>query len=196
MSNPGTKEPEASRHGQPAAPLCHCRASEGAAPIGGPPRFLCDAHLGKLARRLRLLGFDTLFAHDLSGADPGDEVLADIAGTEGRILLTRDRALFEDPAVPGACYMSQAPVEAQLRALIGALRLHLHIAPFTRCTCCNGELEAADPADLAGRVPEGVLRRQARFWRCRGCGRVYWEGSHYRRMRELVGALMGWRVPA
>jgi hypothetical protein len=149
-------------------------------------RFVCDAHLGKLARRLRLLGFDTLF-----GNDPGDAELVRIANAERRVLLTRDRALLRRRDATHALFVPQAPVARQLQLLIEGLHLERLAAPFTRCTCCNGELVPVEPSEVAGRVPPRVLGQQRRFWRCRGCGRIYWEGSHYRRMHALVDDLLG-----
>ncbi|MCG6943692.1 MAG: Mut7-C ubiquitin/RNAse domain-containing protein [Thiohalocapsa sp.] len=153
------------------------------------PRFLCDTHLGKLGRRLRLLGFDTLLAQDASGEDPGDDALVRLASEQHRILLTRDRALLARPSLTHALAVPQAPVDAQLRDLIERLHLQRAAEPFTRCTCCNTLVEPADPAELPA-LPPGVLARQDRFWRCPGCGRVYWEGSHHRRLRGLVDDLL------
>ena len=153
------------------------------------PRFVCDAHLGKLGRRLRLLGFDTVLAQDATGADPGDDALVQLARDEHRILLTRDRELLERPGLTHALEVPQAPVDTQLRGLIQRLQLQSAAAPFTRCTCCNTPIEPADPADLPD-LPPGVLAHQDRFWRCPGCGRSYWEGSHHRRMSRLVQALL------
>ncbi len=169
------------------SPLIRLRA----APLRAP-RFLCDSHLGKLGRRLRLLGFDTVLAQDITGDDPGDDALVRIARTQQRILLTRDRSLLARPDLTHALQIPQAPLEAQLRDLIERLQLSGSAAPFTRCTCCNGLIESMDADELPG-LPTGVLRRQKRFWRCPGCGRIYWEGSHHRRLRALVDALLSSR---
>jgi hypothetical protein len=162
------------------------------------PRFLCDTHLGKLGRRLRLLGFDTLLAQDIAGghrggADPGDDALVRVARAQHRILLTRDRELLGRPALTHALAVPQAPVDTQLRGLIERLQLQRAAAPFSRCTCCNTPIEPAEPADLPA-LPPAVLARQDRFWRCPGCARIYWEGSHHRRMQALVERMLaGWR---
>jgi hypothetical protein len=153
------------------------------------PRFLCDTHLGKLGRRLRLLGFDTLLAQDPTGEDPGDDALVRIARAQHRILLTRDRGLLARADLTHALEVPQAPVDAQLRDLIQRLHLQPAAAPFSRCTCCNTPIELADPAQLPA-LPAGVLARQDRFWHCPGCGRTYWEGSHHRRMRALVDEML------
>ncbi|WP_295878383.1 Mut7-C RNAse domain-containing protein [uncultured Thiohalocapsa sp.] len=158
------------------------------------PRFLCDTHLGKLGRRLRLLGFDTVLAQDITGghpggADAGDDALVRLARVEQRILLTRDRALLARPDLSQALEVPQAPVDTQLRGLLERLGLRHLASPFTRCTCCNTLIEPIDPARLPD-LPPGVLARQDRFWRCPGCGRSYWEGSHHRRLQALVARLL------
>lgn len=159
------------------------------APAPARPRFLCDSHLGKLGRRLRLLGFDTLLAQDFAGGDPGDDALVRVAREAQRILLSRDQGLLDRPGLSQALRVPQAPVDAQLRGLTTRLGLAASAAPFTRCTCCNTPIEPAEPADLRD-LPTGVLARQQRFWRCPGCGRRYWEGSHHQRMRRLLAELL------
>jgi hypothetical protein len=153
------------------------------------PRFLCDAHLDKLGRRLRLLGFDTVLAEDATGADPGDDALVHLAREQHRILLSRDRELLARPELTHALEVPQAPVDIQLRCLIQRLQLQRMAAPFTRCTCCNALIEPVDAAELRD-VPQRVRKRQERFWRCPGCERIYWEGSHHRRMRAFVDGLL------
>jgi hypothetical protein len=157
------------------------------------PRFLCDSHLGKLGRRLRLLGFDALLARDLCtdavAEDPGDDALVRCARAEQRILLTRDRALLARPELTHGLRIPEAPADTQLRNLIARLHLDAAAQPFTRCTCCNSPIEPADPAAI-GQVPAGVRQRQHRFWHCPGCGRTYWEGSHHGRMRVLIDRVL------
>jgi hypothetical protein len=148
------------------------------------PRFVADAHLGALARRLRLLGFDTLWHNDL-----GDAALAGLAAGEQRILLTRDRQLLMRQAVTHGCYLRACSTEAQLAELIQRLQLCADIAPFTRCTLCNGCLEAASPDAVAAGVPPRVRERHREFWRCTGCGRIYWKGTHWEAMGRRIAAL-------
>jgi len=148
--------------------------------------FVADAHLGRLARYLRMLGFDTLFDNDF-----GDNELARLSREEGRILLTRDRGLLMRRGITHACYLPQLPPREQLVWVVERLQLTGLLRPFSRCTACNGDLVTAAVGDVVGSVPDGVLRRNKRFWRCRGCGRVYWKGSHYARMREFVARVRG-----
>jgi len=153
------------------------------------PRFAADAMLGRLARWLRVLGFDTTY--DASLADPA---LVRLADAEGRILLTRDRHLLRELRPARAIEVrSDLPLE-QLRGILTALDLAPPAELFTRCLVCNAELspplpaiEAADSLPPAARGLPGPVRR------CASCGRLYWHGSHVRRMRHaLERALPGW----
>lgn len=148
------------------------------------PRFAADAHLGRLARDLRLLGFDTFFANDV-----GDDELARCAATEHRIVLTRDRQLLMRREVTRGCYLRAARPEEQLAYLISRLQLCGLIRPFSRCTACNSAVEAVPLSVVASQLPASVRRLQDRFWRCAGCGRVYWQGSHWRAMAGRIARL-------
>jgi len=143
--------------------------------------FVADAHLGRLARYLRLLGFDTLFDND-----PGDEALARVSVEEGRVLLSRDRALLRRPAITHGLWVPTVRPREQLRYVLERLDLFRLLRPFTRCTVCNGSLAVADKRTLGDEVPSRVRAAFADFWRCSDCGRVYWEGSHYERLSHFV----------
>ncbi len=149
------------------------------------PRFLADAHLGRLARLLRLLGFDTRFAND-----PGDAALARSARDERRILLTRDRALLMRREVTHGCYIHPLKPREQAAYVLRRCDLYRLARPFDRCLECNGELRPIPRAAVAGRVPPGVWARHQDFLRCVACGRIYWQGSHYRRLRLLAERLL------
>jgi uncharacterized protein with PIN domain len=144
-------------------------------------RLVVDSHLGRLARYLRLLGFDTLYHNDL-----GDRELARLAAQEGRVLLTRDKALLMRREVTHGCYVRQAPPRRQLAAVVRRLDLYREIRPFTRCMQCNASLGPVRKEQVVERLPERTRKLFDRFWECQGCGRVYWQGSHYERMQSLV----------
>lgn len=148
------------------------------------PRFLADAHLGGLARGLRMLGFDTLWHNDL-----GDAALAALAAAEQRILLTGDRRLLMRRAVSHGCLVRAGRSLDQLAYVIERLQLCAEIAPFSRCLVCNGSLGAVSAAAIAGEVPPRVWACQRAFWRCQGCGRLYWRGSHWTAMRRRIASL-------
>jgi len=153
-------------------------------------RFVADAHLGRLARYLRLLGFDTLYENDL-----GDPELAAIAKREGRILLSRDRALLDGPGLTHGLWVPSTRPREQVAQVVERLDLYRLLRPFTRCTICNGLLAEVEKAEIAGELPERVLRVFDAFWRCQGCGRLYWQGSHYQRLQALVEQIAAERAP-
>jgi hypothetical protein len=147
--------------------------------------FLADAHLGGLARFLRMLGFDTL--HDQA---MHDESIRRIAAAEGRVVLTRDRELLKCRDVARGCYVRALKPEAQLREVAARYGLAPRARPFTLCLRCNLPLEPVEKAAVAARVPEKVLSLNQTFSHCRGCDRVYWPGSHYERMKAALGAAL------
>jgi uncharacterized protein with PIN domain len=148
-------------------------------------RFLADAHLGGLARLLRLLGFDTLFENAWR-----DEEIVRRALAEHRIVLTRDRALLMRRDVTHGCFVHAQDSPGQARELVERLDLKRAAHPFTRCLVCNAPLRAIDPGEVPAGVPPAVRARHDRFAACADCGRVYWEGSHWQRMQAKVAALL------
>ena len=147
-------------------------------------RFLADAHLGRLAGYLRMLGFDTLYPPHL-----GDGEMASQAAMEHRILLTRDRALLMHRVVTHGCYIRQRLPKAQVRYLVGRLDLCGLIDPFSRCIRCNGIVEDVEKESAAAELPERVREVCEEVRRCGDCRRLYWKGSHYERMREFIDTL-------
>jgi uncharacterized protein with PIN domain len=146
--------------------------------------FVADAHLGRLARYLRLLGFDTLFEND-----PGDTELARISCAEGRILLSRDRALLARRSVTHGLWIPATRPREQLAYIVDRLDLYGRFSPFTRCMVCNGMLSRVDKEAPDLVVPSRVKAVFEVLWRCAGCGRIYWQGTHYDRLRALVDQL-------
>lgn len=144
-------------------------------------RFVLDVHLGRLARHLRIAGFDALYDRE---AD--DRRLAELSLAERRILLTRDQALLKRSAVTHGYYV-RSPVPArQLAEVIRRFDLRRVVRPFSRCALCNGLLETADLRDVEAEVPERSRRHCASFLRCASCRRVYWRGSHVARLEALL----------
>jgi uncharacterized protein with PIN domain len=154
------------------------------------PRFVADAHLGRLARYLRLLGFDTQHEND-----PGDRALANMASRERRILLTRDRGLLMRKEVDHGCYVRENRPLEQLLYVMGRCDLYRLVRPFTRCMKCNSILREVPKAAVAAQLLPATRRHYQQFWQCAGCHQVYWRGSHYARLEKLVHrASEGWRV--
>lgn len=145
------------------------------------PRFVLDAHLGRLAAYLRMMGFDTRHQQD---AD--DVELAAISAAEHRILLTRDRELLKRRAVTHGYYVRDSDPRRQLVEVVRRFDLVRLVVPFRRCLRCNTVLEPARRKDVLDAVPDRSRKHFNDFRRCPGCGRVYWGGSHYRRMSRLI----------
>ena len=161
------------------APLVHLRPE----PLR-EPRFILDVHLGRLARYIRLLGFDALYATDYEDAQ-----IAARAAAESRIVLTRDKGLLKRGAVTRGYWLRQTAPRAQLAEVVAALDLRGKFKPFTRCMACNGALEVVAKEVVAERLPPQIREDSEEFGHCTGCEKVYWAGSHYDRMRELIAAL-------
>lgn len=156
-----------------------------------PPRFVLDVHLGTLARRLRLLGFDAWYATD---ADDGE--LADVAVDQQRILLTRDRRLLMRRVIThGYCPRSDDP-EDQALEVIDRFGLHDVLAPFTRCVRCNGRLRPVAREDVADLVPARSRAAFDTFARCTDCDQVYWPGSHVDAVEAFLVRVAGSAPPA
>jgi len=149
-------------------------------------RFIADAHLGGLAHLLRMIGFDTLYENDLR-----DEDIEWLAGAQQRIVLTRDRELLKRRGISHGCYVHALRPEQQLREIYDRLDLASAARPFTRCLSCNCALHPVEREQISSLLPRGVRERYQRFSLCEGCGRVFWEGTHWRRMRKLVDSLLG-----
>jgi len=144
-------------------------------------RFVADVHLGTLARYLRLLGFDTVWERDLA-----DEAIVDLALDEKRIILTRDKGILKNGRVTHGYWLRNTDPLEQLDEVVHAIDLGRDIRPYTRCMECNGELQSVDRSAVARSVPLQVFLVYREFRQCRRCHRVYWKGSHLRRLDKIV----------
>jgi uncharacterized protein with PIN domain len=149
-----------------------------------PPRFFADAMLGRLARWLRVLGFDVAFEGDIEDGD-----LVQRATEQGRSILTRDRSLREEWRVSGVHVIEAERTFEQLREVVDVFRLRDSVRLFERCSVCNVVLVEVSREQVADLVPPRVLERQDEFHRCPSCSRVYWAGTHAERMRKVVESL-------
>jgi uncharacterized protein with PIN domain len=148
-------------------------------------RFVADGHLGALVRHLLLLGLDMAYERDAT-----DERLLEIMIAEDRALLTRDRRLLMHSVVRcGYCPRADVPEEQAREVLrrFGPLRLY----PWTRCLRCNGPLQAVDKDDVTEELANEprTLRYYDEFFRCSGCGRIYWRGSHAEKLAARLARL-------
>ena len=152
------------------------------------PRFIVDINVGKLARWLRMLGYDAvLFDHG------DDSRLIKIALTEGRVLLTRDTHIMEQGVITSGrlralLIAGDEPVQ-QVKQVAAALGLDGEARPFSRCMQCNTLVQDRSKQEVAELVPPYVLRTQDEYVQCPACHRVYWKGTHWQAMMRRLEVL-------
>lgn len=167
---PWTVAPSVTHHLRPRPPSC--------------PLFQLDAQLGRLARYLRLLGFDCRYRNDI-----GDAELVDEADEEQRLVLTRDRHLLKRKRIRLAYYVRADAPWQQLEEVCREFDLAPAFAPFTRCTHCNGRLVTVAKEKVIDRLEPLTRQYVEDFLQCGRCGQLYWHGSHVARMQERVERL-------
>jgi len=151
----------------------------------GRLRFVADAHLGGLARLLRMAGFDTIYRNTM---DDGE--IEELALDAGRIVLTRGRELLKRRGVEFGCYVRALHAQEQLHEVFDRYRLAERARPFTLCLHCNAPLRSVAKAEVLDRLPPAVRASQEVFTTCDCCGRVFWKGSHWKRMAAMLDAAM------
>jgi len=150
-------------------------------------KFLVDRMLGKLAKSLRALGYDTVYYR---GEDPHE--LMEMARRHGRAVLTRNRNIF--PGSPGdeIVTLQDSGSDLQVKALLAKGIISLDEArPFTRCLLCNALLDNIPKEAAEGKVPDYVFVHEKEFSRCPDCSRIYWRGSHHDSMQKWIEGLYG-----
>ncbi len=155
-------------------------------PLPTPPIFIVDVNLGKLVGKLRLMGFDSLYKNDLD-----DHRIVRIASEQQRVILTRDRGLLKHGAVVWGYWVRTTDPSEQLLEVARRYDLQEHLAPMTRCSACNGLTAEVAKEEIADRLQPRTRKYYDRFRLCRDCGKIYWAGSHYRKILEWVEALAG-----
>ena len=144
-------------------------------------KIIADAMLGTLAKWLRVLGFDTVFAKDLE-----DEKIIELAEKEGRVLITRDKDLARK--AKNSMFLDSDILNVQLKQVLEKYPAD-GSQLLTRCLLCNSILIPVEKAEVKN-VPEGVLERENKFWKCRKCDKYYWPATHYENMIERAGELV------
>ncbi len=141
--------------------------------------FILDVHLGKLAKMLRMLGFDTVYEIDYDDAEIIRRSLQ-----ENRIIVTRDRLLLHAKVVThGYCVRSTDP-EEQLREALDRFDLYSNIRPFYRCMVCNSKVRSVEKSAILHRLEPKTILYYDTFYICDGCNRIYWQGSHHDRLKD------------
>jgi uncharacterized protein len=148
------------------------------------PRFVLDVHLGRLAAYLRMLGFDAFYRSCFDDAE-----IAAVSAEEGRVLLTRDRGLLKRGNVARGYWLRATDSRLQAAEIIARYHLTRALRPFTRCMACNAELVDVAKSQVIDRLPPRTAQLYDEFRHCPRCRRVYWKGSHYRRMEQWIAAL-------
>jgi uncharacterized protein with PIN domain len=147
-------------------------------------QFIADGMLGKLTRWLRMLGHDVCYHRATE-----DNQLIELAKSEGRVLLTRDKELYERAVGQGveATFVEDVDEVGQLASLAGRFSFGLDVDfSVSRCPKCNGMLRVVSKESVMGEIPELTGLYYDEFWRCVGCGKVYWRGSHWRRIEKTL----------
>ncbi len=143
--------------------------------------FLLDNHLGRLAAYLRMLGFDSLYRNDYQ-----DDELAWVASQQDRTLLTRDQHLLMRNAIQSGYWVRHQDPQQQLIEVVRRYRLASRIQPFRRCLHCNHPLEPVSKEAVLPRLEPLTQLYFDEFHICPACKRIYWKGSHYEHMQELL----------
>lgn len=149
--------------------------------LSRPPVFVVDANLGKLARYLRLLGFDCLYRNDFS-----DAALAKIASEQQRTVLTRDRSLLQRRIITHGYFVRADMPKIQTREVLKRFNLYPLIKPLTRCAHCNGKLVETDKQEIEHHLEPLTRKYYENFLICPQCGQIYWQGGHYVRIKSLI----------
>jgi uncharacterized protein with PIN domain len=149
-------------------------------------RFVLDVHLGKLARWLRLVGFDALYRADLE-----DSEVAELSVREKRVVLTRDVGLLQRKAITHGYWVRAEDPEVQIVEVLRRFQLDRSLRPFQRCLDCNGCIEPVDKAEVWESLEPKTRQFYQTFYRCANCKKVYWAGSHYSRMLARLKRVIG-----
>lgn len=148
-------------------------------------KFILDVHLGKLAKYLRLCGFDTLYRRDLNDPD-----IIELSTSEERIILTRDIELLKNKKVTHGYWIRSQHLNEQLKEVFFKFDLVNQISSFTRCLECNGLLIDVSKEEILNRLLPETRKFFVNFRKCFDCNRIYWEGSHYERMKKYIENLI------
>jgi uncharacterized protein len=144
--------------------------------------------LGNLAKKLRILGYDSKYFSSID-----DDKLVVIAKNEKRIILTKDELLTKTADKQNADSIlirgnDELEQIAQINARIKLEKLIMD-TNNSRCILCNGNLQSIEKYRIIGKIPEGILEREEKFWMCDSCKKIYWEGTHFKKLQEFVDKL-------
>ncbi len=145
------------------------------------PRFILDVNIGRLAKYLRAMGFDTIYRNDFSDAE-----IVEISNNENRIILTRDKGLLMRNAVQRGYWVRNTGAKDQAFEIIRKFDFFTLISPFKRCMECNGLIKPVSKESIINLIQPRTKQYYNEFFRCMGCLKIYWKGSHYGRMNQFI----------
>ena len=148
-------------------------------------KFILDVHLGKLARYLRLCGFDTLYDNRYE-----DHTIVEISSEENRIILTRDIGILKYSEVKHGYWLRSDQPQEQLEEVIKRFDLKNQVKLFQRCMECNGKIRRVNKDKIRDKLLSGTQQYYNEFFQCNQCGKIYWKGSHYNNMVEFIRKIL------
>ena len=148
------------------------------------PKFIADVHLGRLARYLRVMGFDVLYKNDFE-----DDEIVRTSLKERRAILTRDRGILKRNEVTHGYWVRSIKVEEQVKEVLKRFDLKNEIKEFSRCVECNEPLKSIKKETIIDQLPPKVAATQSEFYVCPSCKKTYWKGTHYQRMLSFIKQL-------
>lgn len=149
--------------------------------LGNTLKFMVDVNVQKVARNLRIIGIDTTMVPDMRLVEIGK-----VAASQERILVTRNRELLKCNAVIHGHLLRSENHVMQLKQVVKRYRLKPQLKPFTRCISCNGDLKAISKQSIFDRLEPLTQKYFNTFKLCSDCGKIFWQGSHYKQLRQLV----------
>ena len=148
-------------------------------------KFIVDHNVGKLAKWLRIMGYDTLLF-----SSPDDSHMIATALAEGRVIITRDTQIMKRRVVTSgqlkAILIQSDKPELQMHQIIDTISLNCEFRPFTICLECNQPLVARSKQEIKDLVPPYVFQTQSQYVECPACHRIYWKGTHWQAMTQKL----------
>ncbi len=148
------------------------------------PKFVCDVHLGKLVKKLRMLGLDTKYRTDLKDSD-----LVSISLNEKRTILTKDIGILKRREITHGYFIRNNQVVDQMKEVVQRFQLLNIIKEFSRCLECNSILEKIDKEKIFSNLPEKIRKVQDEFFICNECDKIFWKGTHYKKMLKEIRSI-------
>jgi len=144
-------------------------------------KFILDVHLGKLARYLRLLGFDSLYDNGYK-----DDEIAELSNKDNRIILTRDKGLLQRKNVKRGYWIRSLKIENQIKEVVKRFDLYNKIKPFKRCMICNGNIKEIKKDMLQYKIDKYIFNNYNCFYICLSCNKIFWKGNHYPNLEKII----------